>query len=463
MLKHSDGRSPYLVVKIHPVTDESDVKHPRDDWLPTTESRNGNTYFAAFHIISSNMPFQSLMLPLAFATLGWAWGTICLTIAFIWQLYTIFLLIELHESVPGVRRSRFLFLAVAAFGKRLGMSGVLFPVMYLSGGQCVTFIITGGLTLKLLFSTLCENTCNARPLTGVEWFLIFTCLAILIAQLPNLHAMTPVSFTGGVMVISYCTLYWALSVKDRPEGLTYESSLNHHTSVVPKIGETLNAIGIVFLTFRGHNVMLEIQGTLPSNLKETSKEPMRRAVVISYALIAMCVFPLGIAGYWAYGNKINDGGLITTFPQFHKEVTKFAMGAMYFLYIIHCLCSYQVYAMPVFDNLEIRYTSAKNRRCSRLVRACLRLFFGALTFFIAVTFPFLPKLSTFFGGMTLIPVTYAYPCFMWIALKKPRPRGAMWWFNVVLGCLGMLIGVLLVATAIWTLHVKGLHANFYKP
>lgn len=43
----------------------------KDSWLPITQSTNGNSFFAAFHILSSNLPFQSLMLPFAFSTLGW--------------------------------------------------------------------------------------------------------------------------------------------------------------------------------------------------------------------------------------------------------------------------------------------------------------------------------------------------------------------------------------------------------
>jgi len=46
-------------------------QHPKDAWLPITESRNGNAYYAAFHILNSNIGFQALMLPVAFATLGW--------------------------------------------------------------------------------------------------------------------------------------------------------------------------------------------------------------------------------------------------------------------------------------------------------------------------------------------------------------------------------------------------------
>ncbi|XP_027361347.1 lysine histidine transporter-like 8 [Abrus precatorius] len=407
-----------------------------------------------------------------------AWGSVCLSVAFVWQLYTIFLLVHLHESVPGIRHSRYLFLAMAAFGKRLGKVAAVFPIMYLSGGTCVMLIITGGGTMRLLFKTLCDDehgqSCNAHSLTGAEWFLVFTCVAILIAQLPNLNSMAAVSFAGAVTAITYCTLFWALSVKKgRPNAVSYSSSLSRDSSPVAKISDILNAIGIIVLAFRGHNVLLEIQGTLPSDFKETSKEPMRRGVSISYVFIAMCVFPLAIAGFWAYGNQasttissliIDDKGLFTSFPQLHKkQVTKFSMGAVYILVITHCLSSYQIYAMPVFDNLELRYTTIKNQKCSRVVRTCIRLFFGGLTFFIAVTFPFLPSLAALLGGFTLVPVTYAYPCFMWLALKKPRPRGAVWCFNFALGCLGMLLSVLLVAAAIRTLADKGLKANFFKP
>ncbi|KAK7312192.1 hypothetical protein VNO77_35876 [Canavalia gladiata] len=467
ILIHQEGHTSASESDPSPISQHQQDQHPKDAWLPITESRNGNAYFAAFHILNSNIGFQALMLPVAFPTLGWAWGSVCLSVAFVWQLYAIFLLVQLHESVPGIRYSRYLFLAMAAFGKRLGKVAALFPVMYLSGGSCVMLIITGGGTMKLLFKTLCDSErCNAHSPSGAEWFLVFTCVAILIAQLPNLNSMAAVSLVGAVTAITYCTLFWALSVKKgRPNDISYSPSLSQHSTPVAKIGDILNAVGIIMLSFRGHNLLLEIQGTLPSNLDDkTSKGPMRRGVSISYILISMCVFPLAIAGFWAYGNQINDGGLFTSFPIFHKkQVTKFSMGAIYVLVIIHCLSSYQIYGMPVFDNLEIKYTSIKNRKCPRWVRTCFRLFFGGLTFFIAVTFPFLPSLGALLGSFTLVPLTYAYPCFMWLSLKKPQRGGAVWCFNLALGSLGMLLSALLVAAAIRNLVDKGLTANFFKP
>lgn len=44
---------------------------PQDAWLPITESRNGNAYYAAFHTLCSGIGIQALVLPVAFTFLGW--------------------------------------------------------------------------------------------------------------------------------------------------------------------------------------------------------------------------------------------------------------------------------------------------------------------------------------------------------------------------------------------------------
>jgi hypothetical protein len=45
--------------------------NPQEAWLPITESRNGNTFFATSHLLCSGIGMQALVLPVAFATLGW--------------------------------------------------------------------------------------------------------------------------------------------------------------------------------------------------------------------------------------------------------------------------------------------------------------------------------------------------------------------------------------------------------
>ncbi|XWS40248.1 hypothetical protein CRYUN_Cryun18bG0124100 [Craigia yunnanensis] len=438
-----------------------------ESWLPITESRNGNTFSAMFHILCSGIGFQALLLPVAFTALGWAWGIICLSIAFMWQLYTIWLLVNLHEPVPGTRYSRFVRLSIVAFGQKLGKLLAIFPVMYLSGGSCVMLIITGGGTMEQLFKIICGDGTRfeSKSLTGIEWFLLFTCLALIIGQLPNLNSIARVSLTGAITAIGYYTMIWALSIsKGRLNAVSY-SIPNDAKTGITGFGNILNAIGIIMLAFRGHNLILEIQGTLPSSSIHPSRKSMWRGVMVSYIIIATCLFLLALVGFWAYGNKIPaNGGILTAFSQFHRQDTsKFVIGLIYLWLIISCLSSYQIYAMPAFDNLEFIYATSKNRRCPGWVRARLRLFFGGLTFFIAVAFPFLGSLAPLIGGMTAVPLTFAYPCFMWISIKRPRANGAMWSLNLGLGCFGIVLSILLIVAAIWNLADKGLNANFFRP
>ncbi|XVE48785.1 hypothetical protein DITRI_Ditri01bG0030600 [Diplodiscus trichospermus] len=438
-----------------------------ESWLPITESRNGSIFSAIFHLLCSGIGFQALLLPVAFAALGWAWGIICLSIAFLWQLYTIWLLVNLHEPVPGTRYSRFVRLSIVAFGQKLGKLLAIFPVMYLSGGSCVMLIITGGGTMEQLFKLICgEGTiCESKSMTGTEWFLLFTCIALIIGQLPNLNSITRVSLTGAIAAIGYCTMIWVLSItKGRPNGVSYTIPDAAKTGMTG-VGNILNAIGTIMLAFRGHNLILEIQGTLPSDSKHPSRKSMWRGVMVSYIIIAMCLFPLAIVGFWAYGNKIPaNGGILGAFSQFHRQDTsKFVIGLIYLWLIISCLSSYQIYAMPAFDNLEFIYATTKNRRCPGGVRVGLRLFFGGLTFFIAVAFPFLGSLAPLIGGMATIPLTFAYPCFMWISIKKPQTKGGNWSLNMGLGCFGIVLSILLIVAAVWNLAENGLNANFFRP
>jgi hypothetical protein len=87
-------------------------------------------------------------------------------------------------------------------------------------------IIKGAGVMELLFKLMCEGgaTCDAKSLTGAEWFLVFTCMAIALAQRPNLNSIAGFSLVGAMSAIGYCTLIWALPIsKDRPSGVSYDS------------------------------------------------------------------------------------------------------------------------------------------------------------------------------------------------------------------------------------------------
>ncbi|PIA32918.1 hypothetical protein AQUCO_04300103v1, partial [Aquilegia coerulea] len=440
--------------------------NPQSDWLPITGSRHGNVWYSAFHAISSGIGFQALMLPVAFATLGWTLGIICLSVLFCWQFYTIWLMIQLHESVPGTRYDRYIQLSKAAFGEKLGKLLGIFPVMYLSGGSCVILIMVAGDTMKLFIKIVCGPASKSEPLTTVECYLLFICLAILLSQfLPNLNSIAWISLIGSITAILYCTLLWAIAItKSRPTDISY-------VPVKPRtdIGgafSVFNALGIIAFTFRGHNLILEIQATMPTSEKYPSCVPMWRGIKFGYLLIAFCLFPLAIGGFWAYGNKIPTGvrgGMLYALQTFHKhDTSRFVLTLISLLVLIHCVCSFQIYAMPTLDNLTFVYTSRKKKPCSTWIKVAFRVFFGCLTFFIAVAIPFLRGIAGLIGGIAL-PLTLAYPCFMWITIKKPKRFTAMWCINMILGSIGTIASVLVSAGGIYSLVQPGIDVRFFDP
>lgn len=53
---------------------------------------------------------------------------------------------------------------------------------------------------------------------------------------------------------------------------------------------------------------------MPSSEKQPSRVPMWKGVKVVYLLIAIvCLFPLAVGGYWAYGNKVHKN-YFTIFP-----------------------------------------------------------------------------------------------------------------------------------------------------
>ncbi|KAK9070848.1 hypothetical protein SSX86_009416 [Deinandra increscens subsp. villosa] len=437
---------------------------PTDAWLPITESRNGNAYYAGFHTLCAGIGIQALVLPVAFTILGWAWGVITLTLAFIWQLYTLYLLVNLHESPElGVRYSRYMQLAKAAFGVRLGRILAKLSIVYLSVGTCIACIIIGSSTLKIFFLVVCAGgDCNPEKLTVVEWYLVFTCGVVILSQLPNLNSIAGVSLIGAATALGYCSTIWVVSVaKGRLPNVSYNPV--RVGSGVTRFFDVLNALGIISFAFRGHNLVLEIQATMPTSKAHPSTVPMWKGIKVSYALVAICLFPLAIGGYWAYGHLIPPSGMLTALFVYHsQDVAKSVLGLTSLLVIINALTSFQIYGMPTFDEMESVYVKRYKKPCSWWHRMIMRALFGFTCFFLAVTIPFLANLAGLVGGMAL-PVTLAYPCFMWLRIKKPKVYSPIWWLNWTLGVLGMILSGLLISAGVYVVIHDGIKFNFFKP
>lgn len=109
-----------------------------------------------------------------------------------------------------------------------------------------------------------------------------------------------------------------------------------------KIYDFFNALGSVAFAYAGHNVVLEIQATIPSTPEKPSTGPMRKGVFVAYLLVGFCYFPVAFIGYYIFGNALDDNILLTL----EKPNWLIAIANMFV--VVHVLGGYQVMIIPDF-------------------------------------------------------------------------------------------------------------------
>ncbi|KAL8489935.1 hypothetical protein ACS0TY_025727 [Phlomoides rotata] len=375
-----------------------------------------------------------LGFPFALSQLGWGPGVAVLVISWIITLYTLWQMVEMHEMVPGKRFDRYHELGQYAFGEKLGLWIVVPQQLIVEIGVDIIYMIVGGKCLHKFHKLVC-NDCKKIKLT--YFIMIFASPHFLLSQLPNFHSISVVSLAAAVMSLSYCTIAWGASVdKGVQPGVEYSYNPKNTADIVFNF---CNSLGTVAFAYAGHNVVLEIQSTMPSTPRKPSKVPMWRGVIAAYIIVALCYFPVGVVGYWVFGNKVKDNILISL----DKPIWLIAMANLFV--VIHFIGSYQIYAMPVFDMIEAVLVKKLRFKPSWYLRFVVRNTYVAFTMFVAVTLPFFNGLLGFFGGFAFAPTTYFLPCIIWLIVKKPEKWSRSWfinWICIVVGVLLMIVAAI---------------------
>ncbi|KAI3452532.1 hypothetical protein Pfo_009196 [Paulownia fortunei] len=402
-----------------------------DAWLPITSSRNAKWWYSAFHNVTAMVGAGVLSLPYAMSELGWGPGVTVMVISWIITLYTLWQMVEMHEMVPGRRFDRYHELGQYAFGEKLGLYIVVPQQLIVEVGVDIVYMVTGGRSLKKFHDLVCNN-CKDIKLT--YFIMIFASVHFVLSHLPNFNSISGVSLAAAVMSLSYSTIAWGASVD---KGV--QANVQYGYKATTKIGTVFNffsALGDVAFAYAGHNVVLEIQATIPSTPEKPSKGPMWRGVVVAYIVVALCYFPVAFIGYWMFGNAVEDNILMSL----QKPVWLIAMANLFV--VVHVIGSYQIYAMPVFDMIETVLVKKLRFKPTWYLRFISRNIYVAFTMFVGMTFPFFGGLLGFFGGFAFAPTTYFLPCIMWLAIYKPRKFSLSWlanWICIVLGVILMII------------------------
>eukprot|EP00246_Nothoceros_aenigmaticus_P010382 TRINITY_DN2685_c0_g1_i1.p1 TRINITY_DN2685_c0_g1~~TRINITY_DN2685_c0_g1_i1.p1 ORF type:complete len:527 (+),score=38.12 TRINITY_DN2685_c0_g1_i1:182-1582(+) len=426
-----------------------------DDWLPVTGSRDAKWWYSAFHNVTAMVGAGVLGLPHAMVYLTWGPGILVLVLSWAITLYTLWQMVEMHEMVPGKRFDRYHELGQEAFGERLGLWIVVPQQLIVEVGVCVVYMVTGGRSLQNVHRIVCHEVQHHTSCGrfGISAFiLVFASVHFVLSQLPNFNSISGVSLAAAVMSLSYSTIAWVASVhKGRSEGVSY--SLPPGKSDISIVFNVFSALGTVAFAYAGHNVVLEIQATIPSTPEKPSKIAMWRGVLVAYVVVAFCYFCVAIAGYWAFGNEVADNVL----SSLNKPAWLIIMANL--MVVIHVIGSYQIYAMPVFDMIETVLVKALNLKPSFLLRLLARSAYVVFTTFVAVTIPFFGDLLGFFGGFAFAPTTYFLPCIMWLAIYKPRAFTLSWIANWVCIAIGV---ALMVVSSIGGLRSIIVSASGYK-
>ncbi|KAK1368876.1 Lysine histidine transporter 1 [Heracleum sosnowskyi] len=421
-----------------------------DDWLPITSERNAKWYYSAFHNVTAMVGAGVLSLPYALSELGWGPGVVVLALSWLITLYTLWQMVEMHEIIPGKRLDRYHELGQAAFGEKLGLWIVVPQQLIVEVGTCIVYMVTGGKSLQKFQQSVCP-TC--KPIKTSYFILIFGSVHFVLCLLPNFNSISGVSLAAAVMSISYSCIAWIASLM---KGIHQDVDYSYRDKTTG--GNVLNffsALGDVAFAYAGHNVVLEIQATIPSTPQMPSKKPMWKGVIVAYIVVALCYFPVAVVGYYIFGNSVDDNILITL------EKPNWLVATANLFVVVHVIGGYQIFSMPVYDMVETFLVKhLKFRPCTQL-RMVVRFTYVGFTLFVAIAFPFFGGLLGFFGGFALAPTSYYLPCIIWLILVKPRRFSTSWWINWICIVFGVLLMILAPIGGLKTIIASSKNYKFF--
>ncbi|KAF7836445.1 lysine histidine transporter-like 5 [Senna tora] len=438
-----------MTEKVQNKPEQNNQEQNLENWLPITASRKAKWWYSTFHNITALVGAGVLGLPYAVSQLGWTAGIIAIMMSWLITFYTLWLLVEMHEIVPGKRFDRYHQLGEYALGPKLGYWMVTTMQLTVQVATSIVYSVTGGSSLKKALDLIWPQISGVRE---TYYIIMFVVLQLLLSQTPNFNKLKIVSLTAAIMSIFYSMTAFVASLVKGIGHHPSEYTIRSHTTP-GQVFDVFNALGTIAFAFAGHSVVLEIQATLPSTPEIPSKKPMWRGLVAAYFVVIACYLLVAISGYWAFGAHVEDNVLLSL------EHPKWIIAAANFMVLFHVIGSYQVFAMPIFDTIESFLVQKRNFAPSRTLRVISRSAFVVVIGIVAIIIPFFGGLLGFFGGLAFVSTAYILPSILWLAITKPKRWSLHWNLSMFCAICGVLIACVAPIGGIRTIIVS---AKTYK-
>ncbi|CAM0883646.1 unnamed protein product [Alopecurus aequalis] len=404
----------------------------------------GSWMDCGYHLTTSIVAPSLLSLPLAFASLGWSAGMICLVVgaAVTFYSYNLISLVLEHHAQQGRRQLRFRDMATDILGPGWGRY-YIGPIQFLvCFGAVVASTLLAGQSMKAIYLI-------AVPGGTIKLYVfvaIFGVYLMTLAQLPSFHSLRHVNLISLFLCLAYslCAVAACIYLGNSDRAPPKDYSIIGDTST--RVYGVFNAIAIIATSY-GNGIIPEIQATVAAPV--TGK--MFKGLCLCYAVVVATFFSVAIAGYWAFGNAA-EGLLLYNFMVDGKAIIPEWLLLMTQLFtLVQLSATAVVYLQPTNDLLEGFFSDPKaGQYTARNVvpRMLSRTAAVALGATIAAMVPFFGDMNALIGAFGFLPLDFAVPAVFYNLTFKPSKKGVVFWLNTVIAVVFSAIAVVASVAAV---------------
>ncbi|XP_010058357.2 amino acid permease 2 [Eucalyptus grandis] len=431
---------------------------------------------ASARIITAVIGQGVLPLVWAMAQLGWLMGPAALLLLAVIIICASALLANCYrtgDSIIGERNLTY----VDAIQNILGGANVkLCELVYSLNlfGVVIGFTIAASISMTAINKSNCfhdkgdKSHCQS---ISYPYTIAFGVTEIVLSQIRNFDKRLGISIMATIMSLTYSTIGLALGIAKVAENGELKGSLTGISlgtvTQTQKIWRSFQALGNIVFAYSFAILFIEIQDTIKSPPPEA--KTMRKATLISVAVLALFYMLCGSMGYGAFGDMA-PGHLLAGFgffsPYWLIDLSNAAIT-------IHLVIAYQVHAQPLFAFMEKQFITSeieieipipipgfRSSYTLCVFQLIWRTIFVIATTVISMLLPFFNEVIGLVGALGFWPLTVYFPVEMYIAQMKIHKWSTKW-----IGLQILSIACLIISVAATMGSIAGivLRLQSYKP